>query len=387
MGIAQDDSNHCANLEKELRQGNMSEEAGNIFARWYRDYLTDPQIVIFILIGLLIIALFFFFGEFLAPIIASLVVAYLLEGFIHPMERLGIPRLAAVCLIFIVFITGLIFLVVGLAPMISKQITQFLQVLPQMLSAWQEELMTLPERYPQLITEEQITRVMELITAQITALGENIMTVSMATVRNLINFVVYLVLVPLMAFFLLKDKTKIINFIRGLTPENIGFASEIWQEVNEKIARFIQGKVLEILIVWAAAYLIFHLLGLQFAVLLGFLVGISVIVPYIGALLMTIPVALVAFSQWGFEPHFFYVLGAYFALQFVDGNILVPVLMSGIVNLHPLAIIIGIIIFGGLWGIWGVLFAIPLATLVHAIIKAWIRKSQALKEKEEIAKE
>ncbi|MCF8030144.1 MAG: AI-2E family transporter [Desulfohalobiaceae bacterium] len=362
----------------------MTSEPGNIFARWYRDYFSDPQIVIFVLLGLLIVSLFLFLGEYLAPIIASLVVAYLLEGFIRPLERMRLPRLAAVCLVFVVFILALVFLVLGLAPMLSSQISQFLQAMPKMLSTWQDQLQTLPQKYPQLITEDQVNRIMGLITDQFTALARNFFSFSLASVRSLLNFVVYLVLVPLMSFFLLKDKARILSFLQGLLPENIDLANQVWQEVNEKIAKFIQGKVWEILIVWVAAYLVFLAFGLQFSVLLGLLVGLSVIVPYVGALLMTIPVALVAFFQWGFEPHFIYILIAYGVLQFLDGNVLVPLLMSEIVNLHPLAIIMGIIIFGGLWGVWGVLFAIPLATLVNAIIKAWLRKSRQSMEEEDL---
>jgi len=89
---------------------------------------------------------------------------------------------------------------------------------------------------------------------------------------------------------------------------------------------------------------------------------------------MTVPVALVAFFQWGLNIEFLYVIIAYLIIQILDGNLLVPILLSGIVNLHPLAVIIGILIFGGIWGFWGVLFAIPLATVVHAIIKAWPQK-------------
>ncbi|MEF8822680.1 MAG: AI-2E family transporter [Desulfohalobiaceae bacterium] len=361
----------------------MAPESENIFAKWYRDYLSDPQIVIFVLMGVLVVALFTFLGEYLAPIIASLVVAYLLEGFIKPLERMHLPRLPAVVIVFIIFIMALVVLVLGLAPMISAQISQFVQAMPKMLSTWQDQLQTLPQKYPQLITEEQVNRIMGLITDQFTALGRNFFSFSMASVRNLLNFVVYLVLVPLMAFFLLKDKTRILFFLQGLLPENIDLASQVWQEVNEKIAKFIQGKIWEILIIWVAAYLLFAFFGLQFSVLLGLLVGLSVIVPYVGALLMTIPVALVAFFQWGFGANFIYILAGYGVLQFLDGNVLVPLLMSEIVNLHPLAIIIGIIIFGGLWGVWGVLFAIPLATLVNAIIKAWPRKSRQNKTEEE----
>jgi putative permease len=89
---------------------------------------------------------------------------------------------------------------------------------------------------------------------------------------------------------------------------------------------------------------------------------------------MTLPVALVSYFQWGLGSEFATTLVAYTILQILDGNLLVPILLSGVVNLHPVAIIIGILVFGGIWGFWGVFFAIPLATLVHAIIKSWPRR-------------
>jgi putative permease len=115
--------------------------------------------------------------------------------------------------------------------------------------------------------------------------------------------------------------------------------------------------------------------------LLSLLVGISVIVPYVGATVVTIPVALVAFSQWGVTSEFGYLMLAYAFIQFLDGNLLVPLLFSEVVNLHPVAIIVAVVFFGSLWGIWGVFFAIPLATLIQAIIKAWPSHEPASEQK------
>ena len=86
---------------------------------------------------------------------------------------------------------------------------------------------------------------------------------------------------------------------------------------------------------------------------------------------MTIPVVVVAYFQFGVTPDFYWVVGAYLLIQVLDGNVLVPLLFSEAVNLHPVAIVIAVLFFGGLWGLWGVFFAIPLATLVNAILSAW----------------
>ena len=111
--------------------------------------------------------------------------------------------------------------------------------------------------------------------------------------------------------------------------------------------------------------------GLNYPLLLSVAVGISVLVPYVGAVIVTIPVALVAVFQFGDQSTFWYIMVAYVISQLLDGNLLVPLLFSEAVNLHPLTIIVAVLIFGGLWGFWGVFFAIPLATLVKAVINAW----------------
>ena len=87
--------------------------------------------------------------------------------------------------------------------------------------------------------------------------------------------------------------------------------------------------------------------------------------------MVTIPVAAVAYFQWGLSSDFYWVIAAYLVIQALDGNALVPLLFSEVVNLHPIAIIVAILVFGGLWGFWGVFFAIPLATVVQAVLKAW----------------
>jgi len=143
-----------------------------------------------------------------------------------------------------------------------------------------------------------------------------------------------------------------------------------------QIANYVRGKVTEIFIVGSVTYVTFILLGLQYSALLSALVGISVLIPYIGAAVATLPIALVAYFQFGWGLEFGQVLIAYGIIQALDGNVLVPLMFSEVVNLHPVAIILAILVFGGVWGFWGIFFAIPLATLVQAIIRAWPRDEE-----------
>ena len=141
--------------------------------------------------------------------------------------------------------------------------------------------------------------------------------------------------------------------------------------MDQQIGNYVRGKFAEIVVVGGATYVVFLAMGLNYSMLLAVLVGLSVIIPFIGAAVVTVPVVMIAYFQWGWSTDFAYVMLAYSIVQALDGNVLVPLLFSEAVNLHPVAIIVAVLVFGGLWGLWGVFFAIPLATLVKAVLNAW----------------
>jgi putative permease len=188
---------------------------------------------------------------------------------------------------------------------------------------------------------------------------------------------IYLVLVPVLVFFFLKDKDLMIGWIAARLPQERSLANKVWSESEAQISNYVRGKVLEIFIVGAVTYVTFLLLDLQYAALLATMIGFSVLVPYIGAAVATIPVAIVAYFQFGWGLDFGQVMIAYIVIQALDGNLLVPLMFSEVVNMHPVAIILAILVFGGIWGFWGIFFAIPLATLVKAVINAWPKKQTA----------
>jgi len=344
-----------------------------LIGNWFQRHFSDPQVVILAVLLLLGAVFVLMLGNMLAPVLASLVVAYLLEGLVGLLERLRVPRLFAVLLVFFSFIVFVLFLLLGLLPLLWQQLGQLFQQLPTMISWSQRELLRLPERYPDFISETQLLEVISVLRTELTILGQEALSRSVASVRGFISILVYIFLMPLLVFFLLKDKVRLLQWVTKFLPDDRRLASEVWREVDNQIGNYIRGKFWEILIVWSASYLTFKILGLQFAMLISLFVGLSVLIPYFGAIAMTIPVASIAYFQWGWSSDFAYVVAAYIVLQFLDGNVLVALLFSEVVNLHPVAIMVAVLVFGGTWGFWGVFFAIPLATLVHAVLKAWTR--------------
>ncbi|HEC84005.1 MAG TPA: AI-2E family transporter, partial [Thioploca sp.] len=215
--------------------------------------------------------------------------------------------------------------------------------------------------------------IIDLIRLKVKDISQTILSYSLASIPIVITLVVYSVLVPLLVFFFLKDKEKIFKWLVGFLPKEHSVAQQIWLEMDAQIGNYIRGKVYEIFLVGTFTYFAFAYLGLNYAPLLAVLVGLSVIIPYVGAVVVTFPVIIVAYFQWGVGPDFLWAVGAYLVIQALDGNVLVPLLFSEAVNLHPVAIIVAVLVFGGFWGFWGVFFAIPLATLVKALLSAWPR--------------
>ena len=340
---------------------------------WFDRHFSDPQVVI--LTGLLVslFAVILLFGNMLIPVLASIVIAYLLEGLVRHTRHFKLPRLPVVAVIVILFFTALIFVLLGLLPLLSNQIAQLVQELPTMMGKGQELLLRLPEKYPQFFSEDQVDELINGIRAELAGLGQHALSMSITSVVGLITLLVYLVLLPMLVFFFLKDKDKILGWVSSYLPPDLGLVRQIWRDVDRQIGNYIRGKMIEILLIWFATYIAFILMGLQFALLLSLMVGLSVLIPYIGAVVVTIPVALIAYFQWGLTSDFVYLMVVYGVIQTIDGNVVVPLLFSEVVNLHPIAIIVSVLVFGGLWGFWGVFFAIPLATLVQAILVAWPR--------------
>lgn len=340
---------------------------------FFQRFLPNSQVValaISLIVGSLLI---YSLSGLLMPVFASVVLAYLLEGLVAKIEARWMSRLAAVYVVFFAFLAMLGFILFVLVPVVSDQTVQLVQRIPEMVYSAQSQILRLPEMYPELISQARIREIMFSIQQDLLKYGQNIISGSAQSFAGLLAAVIYLFLVPMMVFFLMKDKDLLIDWFSQFFPRDMTLTLRVWQEVDLQIANYVRGKFLEVFILWATSYTTFALLDLNYAMLLGVLMGLQVVIPYVGATLVTFPVLGVAYVQWGMGGgnEFMYVLISYSIIQALDGVVLVPLLFSEAVNLHPIAIIVAILFFGGLWGFWGVFFAIPLATLVKAVLNAW----------------
>ncbi len=343
----------------------------NLVTDWFKRQFADPQLVLLALLLLGALAGIIFLGNMVAPAIAALVIAFLLDGPASRLRARGMSNILAVSLVFITFVTVSFVAFFTILPPIKTQFTQFFSLLPTMLAQAQEAAMKLPEVFPGWINEAQMEGMLSQIGGGLQGEARGFLASSPGVIVTLISVVVYVILVPVMAFFFMKDRALISRWLGAFLPAERSLVKQVWAEVMQRTGDYARGKVYEIFIVGFSSWALYMVLDLRFAAFLALLTGISVIIPYIGAAVITLPVAFVAYIQWGAGHEFFVAVVAYLVLQALDGYVLVPLLFSEVVKLHPNAIILAILIFGGIWGLWGVFFAIPLATLAHAVIKAW----------------
>lgn len=350
-----------------------------VFKGWMERYFSDEEALIFLLILVSSFSIIIGFGQVLAPVFIALVMAYLLQGGMHFCQSKGLGNLTSTLIMFVLFVGAFLSILFVVIPATISQAGQLFYELPNMLAQGQDLLMLLPERYPDLITEMQVKGWMSQAAEELASSGQWILSFSLHSIPGAITILIYLVLVPILVFFFLKDGSQITRFFLSFLPSDRQLMNTIWAEMEVQIANYIRGKVVEIIIVGGITYIGFIIFDLQYAELLAILVGLSVLIPYIGAAVVTLPVAVIAYFQFGYSETLFYCLLVYGIIQALDGNVLVPLLFSEAVNLHPVAIIVAVLAFGGIWGFWGVFFAIPLATLFKAILTAW---PQAIKRVE-----
>lgn len=342
-------------------------------SQWFARTFSDPDAITLFMTLVLAVVFLELFGTLLKPVLVSIVLAYLLNSVVKFLMRWRCPQMLSVLLVYIVFLGLLIYAILGLLPLLFKELSNLVNELPNTLQQSQKWLDLQVQKYPNYLSRQQLHGYATLLQHQLASGGQVVLKDVVSFVPNIVSVVLYLVLIPLFVFFFMKDKEQILSWLAQYAPENNGLTMRVWTDLNLKIGAYVKGRVLEIIIVSVITSIVFAVLGLQYAVLLGVAVGLSVIIPYVGAIIVTIPVVVVALLQFGWSAHFAYVLIAYGIIIVLDGNFLVPYLFSESMDLHPLVIILSVIVFGGIWGFWGIFFAIPLATLIDVVLRAWPR--------------
>lgn len=354
----------------------------------------NRQVVVFVLFTAALIAAFYFLGEHFAPAVVALIIAYVLDGPTTWLQRFGFNRLWATAT---VLALNLLVLTLGLYLLLPALSSQLVNIGPN-VSAAIEELREPFTRYvdgnrwllgPE-VANDLFTNTRGLLDQLLGREGGLISAFTQlnGVVSGAIDVVIYTILVPLMTFFFLKDRDAILSACAQYLPNERGLLEQVWRRTNISISAYVRGKVFEVLALGLVTYAVFWFLGSEWALTIAILTGLSPIIPIFGAVVAGLIMALLTLAEYlasqeagipvdvvQAAPLGLWFLAscwiAYLILQFIDGNLLQPLLFSEVVKLHPIAIFVAILVFGGVFGIWGLFFAIPAATLVRAILVSW----------------
>ena len=337
----------------------------------FNKLFSNEESLIFSLLILTFLLVLYFFGGLLTPFIISLIFAYLLIGLTKNLIKYGLTELVSLIISYVIFLLSGIGFLVWLIPLIFQQTQAFFIEVPVWLNNFRSFIENLVQSNQELVSSDQISSFFTEFIGRLSSISQGVLDASISGIQDTLVFSIYLIMIPVLVFFFLFDKERIVRGFLMLLPKKREMLSEVWIEMDDQLSNYVWGKGVEILIVGFAAAVIFGIMGLNYTALLSIIVGVSVLIPYVGAFLATIPVVVVAFLQFGIGFDLYMIVGLYLLLQALDGYLLVPILFSDAVNLHPVVIMLAVFVFGGIFGFWGAFFSIPLATFIKAVWNSW----------------
>lgn len=220
--------------------------------QWYRRRFSDPEAIALLVILVAGFSILFFFSGLLAPLLVAIVLAYLLEWPTARLQAIGCSRRWAASIVLILFVGILLLMAFVVMPIARQQGIYLIRDMPGMLNKLSDFAATLPRRYPALMDAGIIDAMAENMRTRMLNMGDSVVKYSLASLVGLLTLAVYLVLVPLMVFFPVKDKEQMLNAVRRVLPRNRGLAGQVWNEMNQQITNYIRGKVLEMVVVGVA---------------------------------------------------------------------------------------------------------------------------------------
>ena len=325
-----------------------------------------------LLLTAILIWFFWATSDILAPFIAGLIIAYLLDPLVDRLQVRRVPRSLATAIVLVFFFA--IFAGVGIliAPLAIAQFNALLEAIPDLAAT----LIPAVERW-----YGQLSLVVEVddFEASILQRGAEVATQIVQSVIEqafaVFNILALLIIVPVVSFYALRDFDNMAARVRQLIPPRYAPTMlHIMEDADKVLGGFIRGQFLvcALLAVFYSAG--WWLTGLEFALVLGLIAGILAFVPYLGAVISVALAELVGIGQFGFDPwQMFLIFLVFQAGQLLEGTILTPNLIGERIGLHPLWVLFAVFAGGELAGLWGVFVAVPVAAVVGVVIRAILR--------------
>lgn len=308
----------------------------------------------------------YFLAPVLTPFLVGALIAYLGDPFVDKLEKWRFNRTSGVIVVFSIFFVVALALILLLIPVINRQIEYLAGKLPQIINWLQKVAIPWLEQTTgiDLVTFNLLDSKDLLISAwqysgnYVQGFLKNITKSGLAIFALLAN----IALVPIVAFYLLRDWDDLMEHIRSLIPRQ--YESKVvilFIECDQRLGAFLRGQLSVMLALGAIYATGLWLFGIELALLIGLLSGLASIIPYLGFAVGIVAATIVAFFQFHDVAHILMVWGIFTVGQLLEGSVLTPLLVGDRIGLHPVAVIFAILAGGQLFGFFGMLLALPVA--------------------------
>ncbi len=343
-----------------------------------------------LLVGSAIITLWFLneFGAVLSPFVVAVGMAYVIAPLVGLLTARKVPRALAIVMVVIPIIAVVAVVVLIAGPQLVDQAQAMVTLLPGFATRTVEWLAGFGDRLAKLpfFNAEQKTWLNRLDAARLGVILQGYAQVILRNignfglgiishVGNILGFLAFVVVVPVVTFYMLLDWAKFTAAIEGLIPPAhraavMGFV----QEYDHSLGRYIRGQLIEATIVGSLTTISFLIFGVPSALLLGVVAGAFNLIPFVGFTASIIPALVVALTMDDPVGGLIRVVATFAAIQFLDGNITGPRIVGNSVGLHPIWIMIALTMSGAFFGFTGLLLGIPLAVLVKMLLARGVAK-------------
>lgn len=308
-------------------------------------------------------------GNVILPFLVGGAIAYFLDPIADRLERLGLSRTAATATISVAALLAFTLLALWIVPMLVRQLIQLVNAAPTIFGELQAFL---TEKFPQIVDEHSVVRdTLVTMGKTIQARGGELATGLLSSAVSVINFVVFIVVVPVVAFYLLLDWDHMVARIDTALPlDHRDQIRAIATDIDRVLAGFVRGQVSVCLILGTFYSVALMAAGLQFGLIVGAIAGVITFIPYIGALIGGgLAIGLALFQFWGDWMQIGIVVGIFAMGQFLESNIITPRLVGKSVGLHPVWLLFALSAFGTLFGFVGMLVAVPVAAAIGVLAR------------------
>lgn len=308
-------------------------------------------------------------GAVFLPFLVGGAIAYFLDPIADRLERLGLSRVMATAVIALV--ATLIFLIIALSvlPMLARQLTGLIAAAPDMAQRLQ---VFLNDQFPQLHQRGSvINETLQSLGEAVKARGGQLAQTLLSSAMGVVNFAVFIVVVPVVAFYMLLDWDRMIAKIDSWLPrDHVEEVRIIAHAVDRVLSGFVRGQVSVCLLLGTFYAISLMLAGLNFGLISGAIAGALTFIPYVGAIIGgSLSIGLALYQFWGDWLQIGIVVGIFAFGQFMEGNVITPKLVGNSIGLHPLWLIFALSAFGTLFGFAGMLVAVPVAAVIGVLMR------------------